>query len=464
MGVRSWYRFVPESYESANSQILARLRHCGIVLCDRPACLGLLFFSGQDKALQSALREGNRHAARILAVSLDEHAPPASLCWSLMEGGASDVIWWGGSKSVAQDVADRLRRWDSIEAELESSLVRDHLVGGSRTWTAAVRELIEIARFSQGPCLLQGESGTGKEIAARLIHTLDQRADKGGLVVVDCSTIVPELSGSEFFGHERGAYTSAVGRRDGAFSIANGGTLFLDEVGELPLPLQAQLLRVIQEGTFKPVGGNEWRTTSFRLVCATNRDLKSAVSRGEFRTDLYYRVAGAVVSLPSLRQRREDILPLVSHFIREARAGVAECGLDDQVKSYLLGLEYPGNVRELRQIVNRMCARHAGDGPMSLGDLAPEDLRRQAHAPAAWRDGDFETCIRRALFEGANLREIGHEASECAIRVALEETLGNLRQAARKLGVTDRALQIRRAVRRDNGNPPLDAFTDTESA
>ncbi|MGC4054250.1 MAG: sigma 54-interacting transcriptional regulator [Paludibaculum sp.] len=210
--------------------------------------------------------------------------------------------------------------------------------------------------------------------------------------------------------------------------------------------------------------GTNGEGTAFRLICATNPDLKSAVGRGEFRTDLYYRVAGSVISLPSLRQRRQDILPLVSHFMRELRAGEPECGLDDQVKSYLLGLEYPGNVRELRQIVSRMCARHAGEGPMSLGDLAPEDLRRQSTAPAAWREGDFEICIRRALFEGANLREIGREASECAIRLALEETLGNLRQAARKLGVTDRALQIRRAVRRDNGSPPLDALTDTESA
>ncbi|MGC4051087.1 MAG: sigma 54-interacting transcriptional regulator, partial [Paludibaculum sp.] len=167
---------------------------------------------------------------------------------------------------------------------------------------------------------------------------------------------MPELSGGQLWPRTGRLHVGGQPPGWGVFDCEQGH-LFLDEVGELPLPLQAQLLRVIQEGTYKPVGGNRWRRTAFRLICATNRDLKSAVGRGEFRTDLYYRVAGSVISLPSLRQRRQDILPLVSHFMRELRAGEPECGLDDQVKSYLLGLEYPGNVRELRQIVSRMCAR-----------------------------------------------------------------------------------------------------------
>src|SRR6202023_58747 len=148
------------------------------------------------------------------------------------------------------------------------------------------------------------------EVAANLIHRLNTRADKRDMVILDCSTIVSDLSGSEFFGHERGAFTGALTERQGAFALANGGTLFLDEIGELPLPLQAQLLRVVQERTYKRLGGNTWRRTDFRLVCATNRDLVELIRRGEFRADLYYRIASFVCKLPALRERLEDIIPL----------------------------------------------------------------------------------------------------------------------------------------------------------
>src|SRR5262249_40812748 len=149
---------------------------------------------------------------------------------------------------------------------------------------------------------LLGESGTGKEVVARLIHLLDSRPNKRDLVVLDCASIVPELSGSEFFGHERGAFTGALTERNGAFALANDGTLLLDEIGDLPLPLQVQLLRVIQEHTYKRVGGNKWCKTEFRLICATNRDLFDLIGRGAFRADLYYRIAGYICKLPPLRE------------------------------------------------------------------------------------------------------------------------------------------------------------------
>src|SRR5262249_44123862 len=153
------------------------------------------------------------------------------------------------------------------------------------------------------------------ELLARLIHELNAATKERSLVVVDCTTIVPELSGSEFFGHERGAFTGAVAARDGAFALADGGTLFLDEIGELPSHLQAQLLRVIEEGTYKRVGGNAWQRTNFRLVCATNRDLPRLVEAGKFRGDLYFRIASWVFRIPPLSERIEDILPLARHFL-----------------------------------------------------------------------------------------------------------------------------------------------------
>src|SRR5205085_578959 len=195
-------------------------------------------------------------------------------------------------------------------------------------------QVIEIALFSDGSVLLLGESGTGKELLARLVHTLDPRPDKGELVVLDCTTVVPELAGSEFFGHERGAFTGAAASRDGAFALADRGTLFLDEVGELPLALQAQLLRVVQERTYKRVGSNVWKQTNFRLICATHRDLRQDVAAGRFRGDFYHRIASRVCRIPALRERRDDILPLTEHFLREL-GGDAEPGFDPGVGELL---------------------------------------------------------------------------------------------------------------------------------
>ncbi|MGR0481519.1 MAG: sigma-54 factor interaction domain-containing protein [Candidatus Electronema sp. V4] len=198
--------------------------------------------------------------------------------------------------------------------------LQQRLVGGSACWQTKLRELVEAGRFTDFPVLLTGESGTGKELAARLIHELDQRAKKGAYVVVDCTTLTPELAGSELFGHEKGAFTGAAGRREGAFALADKGTLFLDEIGELPLPLQAQLLRVLQEYSYKRVGSNTWQQSEFRLLCATNRNLEEEVRQGRFRADLYPAAAAG--------ERAEDILPLVRHFIRELRPDEAVPEMD----------------------------------------------------------------------------------------------------------------------------------------
>ena len=186
---------------------------------------------------------------RVLAIALPGTALDNSDAWSLLGSGASDVVRWDDRDPPVRAVAARLERWAEIERIMLSDTVRDTLIGDSPSWIAVLRQVVEVAAFTQTSVLLTGESGTGKELVARLIHGLDHRPDKGPFVVLDCTTVVPTLSGSEFFGHERGAFTGAVAARDGAFARANGGTLFLDEVGELPLTLQAELLRVIQEGS-----------------------------------------------------------------------------------------------------------------------------------------------------------------------------------------------------------------------
>ncbi|HEX7941315.1 MAG TPA: sigma-54 factor interaction domain-containing protein, partial [Gemmatimonadaceae bacterium] len=209
---------------------------------------------------------------RVLALALG-HRFERVAAVELVAAGASEVLAWTGNAATIATIAARLERWAAVDALLVSDDVVHTLIGASTTWRRVLREVVEVARFTDAPVLVTGETGTGKELVSRVVHALDARKAKRDLIVVDCTTIVPELSGSEFFGHEKGAFTGAVAARNGAFALADDGTLFLDEVGELPLPLQAELLRVVQEHTYKRVGSSVWQPTCFRLICATNRDL-----------------------------------------------------------------------------------------------------------------------------------------------------------------------------------------------
>ena len=412
-----------------------------------PAGLGVLLFDDVSDELYAALRELSRGGQeRILAVAMPSTVLDTTSPWRLLQAGASDVIAWDRSPDPATEVTARLARWQAVDQLVALPAVRDNLVGPSATWQAVLRQVVEVAAFTEASVLVTGESGTGKELIARLIHTLDRRKDKGQLVILDCTTVVPSLSGSEFFGHERGSFTGAVAAREGAFAMADRGTLFLDEVGELALGLQAELLRVVQEGSYKRVGSNTWRRTWFRLVCATNRDLLEEVARGTFRRDFYHRIAAWHCHLPSLRERVDDIVPLASHFLAELQpAGMEPPQLDRPVRELLLGRAYPGNVRDLRQLVHRMARRHVGLGPLTVGDVPPEE-RPAGHDPSGWPDAALDQSLRLALAQGVDLKQIGKATREAAIRIALAAEDGNLQRASRALGVTDRALQLRRAA------------------
>jgi transcriptional regulator with GAF, ATPase, and Fis domain len=250
-----------------------------------------------------------------------------------------------------------------IEAALESDLV------GESPRMREVHRLLARVAATQTTVLLRGESGTGKEVAARTLHRGGPRVRKP-FVAINCATLSPTLLESELFGHERGAFTGAVERRAGKLEAADGGTLFLDEVGEIPLPLQARLLRVLQEREFERLGSTRPIKVDVRLIAATNRDLEKAIREGTFREDLFYRLNVISISLPPLRERREDIPLLASHFaaLFSRRLGRRVAGFTPEARICLLRYGWPGNVRELANAVERAIV--LGEGDL----IRPEDL------------------------------------------------------------------------------------------
>jgi transcriptional regulator with GAF, ATPase, and Fis domain len=439
--VTAWLEVVGAS-QSAVKRVARGLRKTGVQLQRRDTPdgprNGVVLFAGNTAAAAEAIRKNvNGSPGSLIAL----HAAGDRLgddSWELLRAGASDVIAW--SDASARQVAERLRRWEAIDELVECRHVRDFLVGESPAWRAVLRDAVEVARFTDAAVLITGESGTGKERVAQLIHELDPRRNKRQLVVLDCSTVVPSLSGSEFFGHEKGAFTGASAPRSGAFELADGGTLFLDEVGELPTPLQAELLRVIQEGTFKRVGSNTWRKSAFRLICATNRDLSTEQGMGTFRNDFYYRIAGCTLHLPSLRDRPEDILPLFRHFFREAHPDREPPELEGAVRDLLLSRPYPGNVRDLRSLVLRIIPRYLGAGVVTIGDIPDHERPVPRRAAAGWRGRAFEEGIRHAFSAGATLEEITAAAGKIATELAVSREGGDLRRAALSFGVPERTL------------------------
>lgn len=447
----AWIRFMDAESRALSKPILETFHGSAMALtcCEAevPTGSGVVVFDKLTPELLAFIQGESMQGERsLIALACRASELTSDRAWQLLEAGASDAFGWDHSSAPALEVRDKIRRWLEIDAILASDLVRHNLVGASPVWKRSLRSLAEIAVFSSVSLLITGESGTGKELAANLIHTLDRRSDKKNLIVLDCTTVVPELSGSEFFGHERGAFTGANVAREGAFALAHGGTLFLDEVGELPLRMQAELLRAIQEREYKRVGSNDWLKSDFRLICATHRNLVREEAEGRFRRDFYFRITSAVCELPSLDQRREDILPLARHFMRQLNPK-AEANFDEPVARYLVARPYPGNVRELRQLVARMLSKHVGSGPLTAGDLPVEERALLGRELGLWCDGHFEHSISRALSMGARLKEIGKTAEDVAVRLAVRSAGGNLQDAAQRLGVTDRALQLRKAQR-----------------
>jgi len=320
----------------------------------------------------------------------------------------------------------------SLRVEPRQAVVlpsESHKFGEALGYSIAMRTIfgvLERIAPTDASVLLEGETGTGKDVLARSIHQTSQRREKP-FVVVDCGAVSYSLIESELFGHERGAFTGAVSMRQGAFELAGRGTVFLDEVGELPLDVQPKLLRVLESGEFRRVGGNKTLRAEARVVAATKRDLKTEVERGKFREDLYFRLAVVPVTVPPLRSRREDIPPLVDRFLDLARkrdSASASITLSQATVAALTAHDWPGNVRELRNVLDRAIyiATAGGEREARIVDLPV--VATASHAEAT----SFEA--------GKSYREVREEfESDFERRYVswlLDRHAGNISAAARE--------------------------------
>ncbi|MDO6466933.1 sigma 54-interacting transcriptional regulator [Neptunomonas phycophila] len=364
----------------------------------------------------------------------------------------SDILPCDSFKELCQKIVCRLQRTHAVKQCINQSKYSYFVHGISDAWQKTLFELTEAALFSSSPILITGANGTGKELAAQWINDVSLQVPPPSssststsaktLTTVDCTGLSKELMGSELFGHAKGAFTGAHYNREGALDLANNGTLFLDEIGEMDTPLQAGLLRVLQEGTYKPVGSNTWKRSNFRLISATNRNLFEQQKTGQFRQDLYYRLSGWECKLPSLQERLADIVPLARLFIENATK--KKITLDSCVESFLLTREYPGNIRELKHLCERIANRFVGGERITLADIPCSDLK-DFFNPEHNQLLQLDNLVEMAVFSGINLKALQQRVNDTAKAVAIKHYDGNLKAAAKILGVHERTLQLHKA-------------------
>lgn len=308
---------------------------------------------------------------------------------------------------------------------------------GSSPQMMQVFDLIKRTAATNANVLITGESGTGKELVAKAVH-FNSAVKDGPFLTLNCGAIPEDLIESELFGHKKGAFTGAIADKKGYFEAADGGTLFLDEIGELPLNLQASLLRVLSDGTFSPVGSTETRNSQVRIIAATNKDLEEEVHKDAFREDLYFRLNVIHVKVPSLKDRKEDIPMLVNHFVQDfsERFGRQTQTLASETMELLKAYNWPGNVRELENVVERMIALESGP------NLLPESLPANVREPLKAR---LETLQGQLVWKksGVKLDEVLAQVEREFVLKALEESKGTRRDAAKLLSITMRSLRYR---------------------
>jgi DNA-binding NtrC family response regulator len=453
---------VVDDHAAARASVIDVLRHAGYVvegLASAVEALPLIERKPFDVVITDLqmpgidglefIRQLSLRRADVQAIMITAHATIASAV-EAMRIGAFDYLEKPFDIVALENVV--ARAMERVRAGAEDGNAKSTnaggadgdlgMVGGSVVMERLRQRIRQVAPTDE-TVLICGESGSGKELVARALHALSRRAGKP-MVSLNCPALSPQLAESELFGHRRGAFTGADADRTGRFELAEGSTLFLDEITEIELPLQAKLLRVLQERTFELVGSSETRTANVRIVASTNRDLQAEIAAGRFREDLYYRLAVVPLELPSLRSRGTDVLTLAEHFLERAarRLDRPRVTLADDARQLLTAYRWPGNVRELENLITRACVLSQG-GKIAAAEIQPwmqqpdsVDASRLGHTTP--RDTTYETgaCEAAAPLAGARLDDL----ERATIVATLQKFGGNRAQTAAALGIGVRTL------------------------
>ncbi|QQR90724.1 MAG: sigma-54-dependent Fis family transcriptional regulator [Myxococcales bacterium] len=393
------------------------------------------------------LRHVNEHYQGIPVIMITAHGTVDTAVEAL-KLGAFDYITKPFEREEFRHVVAKASRTSALsqgDAGRETmSTTRETLIGSSAAMNQ-VAQVIERVSDTPSTVLITGESGTGKELIARMLHETGSRRDKP-FIAVHCAAIPSELIESELFGYEKGAFTGAVTSKPGRFELAHGGTLFLDEIGEIPLPIQVKLLRVLQESEFERVGGIRTIKVDVRLVAATNRDLQTEINEGRFREDLYYRLNVVQTRLPPLRERKEDIPLFVQHFIAKfnERLGKQVSGIAPEAMAVLQDHGWRGNIRELENVMER-CVLFC-DGDLIQVDAIPQELSQNISSYPP-RNSSFPSSPGDLSSPNLGLKDAVREATQRIERdiivQALEQTDFNVTHAAKLLKISRKSLQTK---------------------
>ncbi|MDT8317528.1 MAG: sigma-54 dependent transcriptional regulator [bacterium] len=381
----------------------------------------------KETELMKGIKSLNPH---LEVVFLSEKFTPAKLV-NIIKAGAYELLKWPAEPVILrQTIRNALEKkaWSLRSEELEKSrsdrLPFHEIIGRSKE-IRGVLDMVRAVSARKGSVLICGESGTGKELVARAIHESSPRS-KGPFIKINCAALSDGVMESELFGHEKGAFTSAIAKRVGRFELANEGTLFIDEVADMPMTTQIKLLRVLQEREFERVGGNETIRVDVRIVAATNRDLAKEIKGKQFRKDLYYRLNVIQINMPPLQKRKDDIPLLVSHFIEKfnEEEGHNIRGVTKEAMQVLMNYDWPGNIRELENALS------------SAMTLAKDRFVEAKYLPSSVLFGSSTDEGFYFPF-GTSLREMEEEV----IKATLERMKGNRTRAAKSLGISLRTIQ-----------------------